>query len=272
MSERVRTNETNGTKMNKSKKTIDQGVYTVDLRHVRPYGDTLNDGMVQMSFSLPVPYGEEGKEAAKQLAKKMGLEEAQVYASEDLGESFSFYIVYGKCQHTVDYSIIEVPKVDVQSMSFYEINDYIKEHIGRKVVVIGACTGTDAHTVGIDAIMNMKGYDGEYGLERYPEIEALNMGSQVPNEMLIAKALEMKADAILVSQVVTQKGSHVKNLTELVELLEAEGVRDQFLLICGGPRINHEMALELGYDAGFGPGSLAPQVATFIVEELARKK
>ncbi|MCK7486285.1 MAG: hypothetical protein MZU97_12570 [Bacillus subtilis] len=51
--------------------------------------------------------------------------------------------------------------------------------------VVGACTGFDAHTVGIDAIMNMKGYNHHYGLERYSELEAYNLGAQVPNEKLI---------------------------------------------------------------------------------------
>lgn len=32
-----------------------------------------------------------------------------------------------------------------------ETNEFIKEHIGRKIIVVGASTGTDAHTVGIDA-------------------------------------------------------------------------------------------------------------------------
>ncbi|WP_202079714.1 OAM dimerization domain-containing protein [Caldalkalibacillus salinus] len=240
----------------------------MDLSRVTAYGDTFNDGMIQLSFSLPVPYGEEGKEAARQLAQKMGLQDVQVYDAKDLGEGFSYYIVYGQFLQYIDFTSIHVPKVESTTMNYKDINALIKEKIGRKVVVIGACTGTDAHTVGIDAIMNMKGYNGEYGLERYPEIDALNMGSQIPNETLIAKAIERDADALLVSQVVTQKGSHIKNLTELVELLEAENMRERFILICGGPRINHEMALELGFDAGFGPGSLAPDVASFIVHEL----
>ncbi len=139
-------------------------------------------------------------------------------------------------------------------------------------MVIGACTGTDAHTVGIDAIMNMKGYDGEYGLERYPEIEAYNLGSQVPNEEDVGQGDRTEGRCHSRLQVVTQKGIHIDNLTQLVELAEAEGLREKLILICGGPRINHEMALELGYDAGFGPGSLAPDVASFIVQELVRRQ
>jgi beta-lysine 5,6-aminomutase beta subunit len=119
--------------------------------------------------------------------------------------------------------------------------------------------------------MNMKGYAGHYGLERYEGMDAYNLGSQVPNEELVAKAIELKADAILVSQVVTQKDVHIPNLTELVELLEAEGIRDKVVLVCGGPRLSHELAKELGYDAGFGTGSYAEDVATFIVNEIVKR-
>jgi beta-lysine 5,6-aminomutase beta subunit len=94
----------------------------------------------------------------------------------------------------------------------------------------------------------------------------------VPNDELLAKAAAYGADAVLVSQVVTQKNIHLENLTELVELAEAEGLRDKMIFICGGPRISHELAIELGYDAGFGPGTLPNHVASFIVNELARRK
>lgn len=240
----------------------------VDLTKVKPYGDTLNDGRMQFSFTLPVPAGDEAEEAAKQLLIKMGIEEPSIVYSEDLGVGYTFFTAYGKCQHTVDYSSIEVPKVDVDIMDKYGVEDFIKENIKRDVVIVGACTGTDAHTVGIDAIMNMKGFDGHYGLERYKGVEAINMGSQVPNEELIAKAIEVNADAIVVSQVVTQKDVHIMNLTNMIELIEAEGLRDKVVLICGGPRISHELAKELGYDAGFGPKTYAEHVASFVVNQI----
>lgn len=248
-----------------------ENTQNVDLTKIKPYGDTLNDGMVQMSFTLPVPYGDEAREAAKQLASKMGFDEPAVVFSKDLGVGYTYFIMYGKCTHTVDYTAIEVPKVTMEFMDREEVEEYIKENIKRDVVIVGACTGTDAHTVGIDAIMNMKGFDGNYGLERYKGIEAINMGSQVPNEEIIAKAIEVKADAILVSQVVTQKDVHIANLTQLVEMVEAEGIRDKIILVCGGPRLNHELAQELGYDAGFGSGSYANHVATFVVNQIVER-
>ncbi len=244
----------------------------VDLTRVKPYGDTLNDGMVQLSFTLPIPSGEEAQEAARRLALKMGIEEPSVVHSEDLGVGYTMFVVYGKCQHTVDYLNIEVPKVDVEVMDKYGVEGFIKENVKRDIVIVGACTGTDAHTVGIDAIMNMKGYDGHYGLERYKGIETHNLGSQVPNEDLVERAIELEADAIIVSQVVTQKDIHIPNLTQLVEILEAEGIRDRVVLVCGGPRIGHELAKELGYDAGFGRGTYAEHVASFIVKEMVDRK
>ena len=244
---------------------------TLDLTKVKPYGDTMNDGKTQISFTLPVPAGDEAVEAAKQLMKKMGFENPLVVFYKELTEGFTFFNCYGSTVHTVDYTSIHVPKVESTVMDMHETDEYIREHIGRKIIAIGASTGTDAHTVGIDAIMNMKGYAGHYGIERYEMFEALNMGSQVPNEEFIAKAIEMKADVLLVSQTVTQKDVHIKNLTELVEMLEAEGLRDKVILVCGGPRISHELAQELGYDAGFGSGSYADDVASYVAQELARR-
>lgn len=247
------------------------GATPPDLTRVRPYGDTLDDGQVQLSFTLPVPYGPEAVEAARQVVRRMGLEDPRIYHSKDLGDGYSYFIAYARFEDALDFTAIRVAKVESTVMDFYDINEYVRSHIGRQVVILGACTGTDAHSVGIDAIMNMKGYAGEYGLERYPMLDAYNLGMQVPNEELVAKAVELEADALLVSQVVTQKDVHIKNLSELVDMLEAENIRDRLVIVAGGPRITHELALELGFDAGFGPGTTAPEVASFIVQEIVAR-
>lgn len=248
------------------------GATPPDLTRVRPYGDTLDDGRLQMSFTLPVPHGPEAVEAARQVVREMGLEDPQVYHSKDLGDGYSFFVVYGTFTKAIDYTAIKVAKVESPKMDFYEINDFIRAEIGRKITILGACTGTDAHSVGIDAIMNMKGYSGDYGLERYPMVNAYNMGMQVPNEVLVAEAVDKGADALLVSQVVTQKDVHIQNLSELVDMLEAQRIRENLIIVAGGPRISHELALELGFDAGFGPGTTAADVASYVVQEMVVRK
>ncbi len=237
---------------------------------IKPYGDTLNDGAIQLSFTLPIPHSAKADEAARQYAKKLGFNEVELVHSNPLSDDFSFFVIYGKSNHIIDYDKIEVEDIE-ESMDYYQVNDFIKEHIKRPVVVVGACTGTDAHTVGIDAIMNMKGFDQHYGLERYPMIEAFNLGAQIPNEELINKAIELNADALLVSQVVTQKEVHIQNMTELIELMEAEGIRSKLIVVAGGPRIGNKLALELGYDAGFGRGTYPENVASYIVEKMVER-
>lgn len=239
---------------------------------IKPYGDTTGDGAMQFSFTLPVKAGGVAREAARQLCEQMLLENPQIVYMKDLGGGYTFFVVYGRTRAAVDINAIAVPEVQVPSWDMNQVNQIIHEKLGRKVTVVGACTGTDAHTVGLDAILNMKGFHGDYGLERYSEFNVVNMGSQVPNEALVAKAQEVQADAILVSQVVTQKNIHLQNLTQLVDLLEAEHMRDKVILIAGGPRLTHELAVELGYDAGFGPGTVPSTVAGYIVQELLNRK
>lgn len=244
---------------------------STNAKWVKPYGDTLNDGRVQLSFTLPVALDEVAKEGAKQLALAMGLNEPSVVHAEDMGQGFSFYVVYGQCKHQVDLSQLKVSKPEYDVLDKEGVNARIAATMGRKMVVVGACIETDAHTVGIDAIMNMKGYNGHKGLESYHEIRAINMGAQVDSEDLVARAIEEKADVILVSQIVTQKNIHLDNLTKLSDLLEAEGIRDKVILIVGGPRISHELAKELGYDAGFGVKSYAEDVASFAIHEWSKR-
>ncbi|HEY2476849.1 MAG TPA: OAM dimerization domain-containing protein [Candidatus Cybelea sp.] len=238
---------------------------------VRPYGDTQNDGKVQLSFTLPVPWSDAADEAARQLAVKMGLRDVQVVDGRPIATGFSFFVIYASTPQGVDVDAVTVPSTGSHVMSMEQIDELVRERLGRKIRIAGACIGTDAHTVGIDAILNMKGYKGDYGLERYREFETFNLGSQVAVEELVAFAKERRIDALLASQAVTQKGSDIKNFTALSELLEAEGVRDRVVLICGGPRVTNLLASELGYDAGFGRGTLPSQVAAFVAVTLVER-
>jgi beta-lysine 5,6-aminomutase beta subunit len=241
--------------------------------NIRPYGDTANDGIVQLSFTLPLPLNARARETARRYAMLMGISNPLVAHAESLDKGFTFFVIYGACLHTIDPEHIHVDDLAHNELDFHEVNQLIEKYLARRVIVIGAAIESDAHTVGIDAIFNAKGFAGNYGLERFPTFRALNLGAQVSCEALLRRAEEERAEAILVSQVVTQKNVHIHNLTKLIELAEAEGVRQRYLFIVGGPRISHVFAKELGYDAGFGPGSTATSVASYIAQELiARQK
>ncbi len=240
---------------------------------IRPYGDTTGDGLVQLSFTLPVPFGTQEEQAraegaALQLAAKMGLDPAMVVHAKGMGPDFTFFIVYGRVHHLIDLEQVTVPEREFELLSAAEVNLRIRSVLGRKLVVVGACIGTDAHTVGIDAILNVKGHAGEKGLEYYREITVVNLGSQVEIPRLVAVALAEGADAVLVSQVVTQKDAHIKNTMELAAAFRAAG-RDRPLLVVGGPRFDRAMAAELGVDKIFGKGTTPGEVASYLVAALA---
>ncbi len=224
--------------------------------------------MVQLSFVLELPPSARAREAAKRFAEMHGLAEPIIATMEACSEGTSFFVVYGHSRHEVDAASIEVAEVRTEPLSHDEIDHRVSTRLGRKIVVVGACTGSDAHTVGIDAILNFKGYAGDKGLESYRGFEVYNLGAQVENETLAARARSVRADAILVSQVITQRNCHKENGRALIELLERQGWRREVILLFGGPRVDHQIALELGFDAGFGPGTKPGDVASYIVERM----
>jgi beta-lysine 5,6-aminomutase beta subunit len=172
----------------------------------------------------------------------------------------------------VDPDDIQVAEREYPLLSYQEVNRIVRETLKRRLVVVGACTGTDAHTVGLDAILSMKGYAGDHGLEYFPEMLVVNMGAQVtPSEIVEAVRAE-GADCVLVSQVVTQRDAHIHHLTEVREALVAAGLRDRLVLVGGGPRFSPEQAAELGYDRIFGRGTKPSEVASFLAWAVARRR
>jgi beta-lysine 5,6-aminomutase beta subunit len=122
--------------------------------------------------------------------------------------------------------------------------------------------------VGIDAILNVKGHAGEKGLEYYREMRIVNLGAQVAVPDLVARARAEQADAVLVSQVVTQRDAHLNNTREMAAAFRAAGP-PQPLLVVGGPRFTPGSEAGLGVDKIFGKGTGPGEVASYLVHALA---
>jgi beta-lysine 5,6-aminomutase beta subunit len=240
---------------------------------LRPYGDTTGDGMVQLSFTLPMPHSKVAEGAAAQLAAKMGMDPALVVHAKPMGPDFTFFVVYGRVHHLVDTSQVSVVERDYPLLTPKEANAAIKRALRRRMVVVGACIGTDAHTVGIDAILNIKGFAGEKGLEYYREIKVVNLGAQVSVPQLVARAREERADAVLVSQVVTQRDAHLLNTKEMsAAFREAYPADKRPVLIVGGPRFDESTADELGVDRVFSRGTTPAEVASYLTNVILTKR
>ena len=148
---------------------------------VRPYGDTTGDGMVQISFTLPVParQARRGRRRCSSPRDGPGPRDASCTPRRWARTSPSSSSTAGSTTWSTSprSRCVErgVPAAERQG----DQPGHPHACCGRKLVVVGACIGTDAHTVGIDAILNVKGFAGEKGLEYYREIQVVNLGAQV---------------------------------------------------------------------------------------------
>ena len=81
-------------------------------------------------------------------------------------------------------------------------------------------------------------------------------------EEIIKTALENDVGAILVSRTLGYGVAEL--LAKFIDQAEAVGLREKVKIGIGGMGIRVELAQELGYDAGFGPGTVPEQVIAFI--------
>jgi beta-lysine 5,6-aminomutase beta subunit len=245
---------------------------------VRAYGDTTGDGMVQLSFTLPMPAGPRAEAAAAAFAAKMGLDPALVVHAKGIGPDFTFFVVYGRSGVVVDVDELVVAEREYRLLTTKEINLEVRSRLKRRLVVVGGTVGSDAHTVGLDAILNVKGFAGEKGLEHYRELRVVNLGAQLDAGDLVDRAVRERADAILVSQVVTQRDAHVQHVREVVAALRerwpAGGGRHPVrpLLVVGGPRFDPAAAAGLGVDRVFTRGTTPREVASYLVHALIERR
>src|SRR6266496_1312915 len=100
---------------------------------VRPYGDRRDDGVVQLSFVLPVPPSERAREAAAELARRLGMDQVHVAHMEAAAERYTFFVVYGHTAAGVDWAKIQVPEVVVRRKGYDELNAYALREVGRRI-------------------------------------------------------------------------------------------------------------------------------------------
>jgi len=146
--------------------------------------------------------------------------------------------------------------------------DEIREDIDNNpMTVVAATVGEDEHSVGLREIIDIK----HGGIEKYG-IESNYLGTSVPVEKLVDAAIEINADAILASTIISHDDIHYKNMKKLHELCVEKGIRDKIILAAGGTQVSNELAVKNGMDAGFGRGSNGDQVATFLVKRRREMK
>lgn len=236
-----------------------------DLRNsslIKPEMEWLGDGVILLTMFLPT--NERVAEfASLEIGKKMGLTDVEVISKEIMQEAEGTRIeLKGRVDFTIDINDLVIPpKPEVLT------EEEIRNEISRRPMKIVAGTvGEDEHSVGLREIIDIK----HGGIEKYG-IECHVLGTSVPIEKLVDAAIELNADAILSSTIISHDDIHYKNMKKIHELSIEKGIRDKIILISGGTQVSNELAIENGMDAGFGRGSKGEHVATFLVKKRREK-
>lgn len=224
---------------------------------IKPEMEWMADGTVMMNMFIPTNR-RVAEVVAVEIAKKMNLEDPEVINREIMQEAEGTRIeLKGKVPFDIDLSNLVIPP-EPHVLSDDEIRKDIEKY---PMKIVCGTVGQDEHSVGLREIIDIK----HGGIERFG-IEVNYLGTSVPVEKLVDAAVELKADAILASTIISHDNIHYKNMRRIHELAIEKGIRDEIIIAAGGTQVIPEEAVKNGVDAGFGRNSHGIDVATFLVE------
>lgn len=233
---------------------------TKELREstkIKPEVEWAGDGYVMLNLFLPVEK-RTAEFAAMEMAKKMGLEDVEVIHREIMHPTEGTRVeLKGRVPFTIDTASLVIPPEPV-IMSEDEIRSAIE---AQPMKIVAGTVGEDEHSVGLREIIDIK----HGGIEKYG-IECHYLGTSVSIEKLVDAAIELNANAILASTIISHDDVHYKNMKKIHDLAIEKGIRDRIIIICGGTQVTPELAVEQGIDAGFGRGTKGSHVASFLVK------
>ena len=230
--------------------------------NIKPEVEWAGDGIISCTIFFPVDE-RTAEFAAIELGQKLGLTDVSVIHKGVMQQAEGTLVeIKGKVPFSIDVSKLVIPQRH-ENLSDDEIKQDVSLH---PMKVVAATVGEDEHSVGLKEIIDIK----HGGLEKYG-IESLYLGTSCPIEKLVDAAIEINADAILISTIITHSDVHLKNMKLLNDICIEKGVRDKFILVCGGTQVTNEIAVGAGLDAGFGRGTKGSDVASFLVEFRKKK-
>lgn len=227
---------------------------------IRPEVEWAGDGIVLLTITLPTD-ARRAEFAALEIGRRLGLDDCRVIHREVLHPVEGTLVeMRGRVTFDVDPNELRIP-AERRELD----GDAIRQLVAAKPMrVVGGTVGEDEHSVGMREILDIK----HGGLEGFG-VECHYLGTSVAIEKMVDAAVELNADAILISTIISHGDVHKLMMRKLHELCVEKGVRDRFILVAGGTQVTHEMAVAEGMDAGFGRGTKGIHVAGFLVERRA---
>lgn len=234
---------------------------TTNLRHstqIMPEMEWQGDGIILLTLFLPTEK-RTAEFTAIEIGRRMGLEDVEVIHSEIMQPTEGTRVeLKGRFKQTIDTAKLDIPPAP-EVLSEEEIRAEVK---AKPLKVVAGTVGNDEHSVGLREILDIK----HGGLEGFG-IQCNYLGTSVPLEKLVDAAIEIEADAILASTIISHYDIHYQHMKRLHELCVEKGIRDRIILVAGGTQVSPELAAEQGVDAGFGRGTKGIHVATFLVKK-----
>lgn len=122
---------------------------------------------------------------------------------------------------------------------------------GKKTVLLAPLD--PVHDIGLKMISRTLNHAGHRTILLPPDL---------PLEEIIKIIMEEKADIVLLSRTLGYGVAEI--LAKFVDLLDAAGLRERVKVGIGGMAIRAELAAELGFDSGFGPGTTIEEALAFV--------
>ncbi len=228
-----------------------------------PEVEWCGDGTIMLTMCMPT-HVRAAEAAALELGKKLGLVDPEVISKEVLQEAEGTRIeMKGKVDFDIDPNTLVIPP----EPHHLDDDTLFKEFAEHPMQVVCGTVGEDEHSVGLREIINIK----HGGIEKWG-IKVEYLGTSVPVEKLVDAAVELNADAILASTIISHDNVHYKNMKRINDLAIEKGIRDKVIIAAGGTQVVPEEARNTGIDEGFGRDSHGIDVATFLAEEAMRRR
>lgn len=224
---------------------------------IKPEVQWLGDGVVTVELFLPTEK-RKAEFAAIEFAKKMNMQDPEVIHSEVMHPTEGTRVqVKGVLGFDLDMSKLVIP-AEPEILTDDELRAEVEK---RPMKVVAATVGEDEHSVGLREVIDIK----HGGIEKWG-LEVEYLGTSVPVEKLVDAAIELKADCILASTIISHDDVHYKNMKKLHEYAVEKGIRDKIVICAGGTQVTPEIARKNGMDEGFGRGTKGIHVATAMVK------
>jgi len=94
------------------------------------------------------------------------------------------------------------------------------------------------------------------------EHQSLLLAPDLPVDEIVRSARSYAPEVVLVSRTIGYGAGEL--LSRLIDALDQAGVRDHARVAVGGMAVRRELAAELGFDAGFGPGTTVEEAVAYV--------